>query len=162
MNNIEYYTLCDIRQLQYQKVRFYTICENREGIAHKLFTDFIKNIKNEDAQEMIKMLEKIGTKYGAREIFFRPEKRAHALPSGKVNFININKDLRLYCLRINENSVVLFRGGYKDSQSAQESQISYYFYEANKFAKKIDDAIKEGFIKFDKNNFLTWDEDLLL
>jgi len=54
--------------------------------------------------------------------------------------------LRLYCMALNEELVILFNGGIKDAQTAQESSdvISAKLYEANGFAKRILQAIQTG------------------
>jgi len=90
----------------------------------------------------------IGDEYGALEDFFRFENAAQALPpSGtyKVEDVYIkygNFPLRLYCLRLSETLVVLFNGGEKTANTAQGGRTSMVFHEANIFAKRIIDALK--------------------
>jgi hypothetical protein len=109
--------------------------------------------------------KKIGDEQGAWERFFKFENTAQALPpSGKykVEDIYINYDnfpLRLYCLRISETLVVLFNGAEKSSRSAQEGETSMAFHEANMFAGRIIDALKERMIYIMENQreFKTFD-----
>lgn len=107
-------------------------------------------------QELLYLItEVIGNTYGANEAFFnRFENRVTALPPrGKIKISEIELDyrgfpLRLYCLALSEELVILFNGGIKDSQEVQQSTglISAKFYEANEFAKKIQSALTEGII----------------
>ena len=109
-------------------------------------------------QELSKLIiEVIGNTYGAQESFFnRFENRATALPpKGKIKISELELDyfgfpLRLYCLALSEELVILFNGGIKNARTIQESTdvISAKFYEANEFAKRIFEALnsKEIFI----------------
>jgi len=108
------------------------------------------------------MIQEIGKKYGARKQYFRHENRAHALPSAEVRFIETDKSLRLYCLRLSDQAVILFNGGYKDAQTAQESGISYHFQEANIMANKIQKALINNEIRENRDGRLEWDDDLML
>lgn len=109
--------------------------------------------------------KKIGDEMGAVEDFFRFENMAHALPpSGtyKVEDLCINYHnfpLRLYCLRISESLVVLFNGGEKTANTAQQGNTSMAFQEANNFAKRILNALmlKEIFITENQRELLNYD-----
>lgn len=66
--------------------------------------------------------------------------------------------LRLYCYRISESIVVLFNGGIKDEHSAQASNdIRLKFYEAQKFAEPIAEALQDGTIVIAKDGRTLWD-----
>jgi hypothetical protein len=101
--------------------------------------------------------QKIGDEHGALEGFFRFENTAHGLPpKGKHTIGNIsinynNFPLRLYCLRISKNLVVLFNGGEKTSRSAQQGKTSMAFIEANQFATRILKALQENDISIAPN-----------
>lgn len=119
-------------------------------------------------QELSKFLfKKIGDETGALGDFFRFENAAQALPpSGthEVQELSINYDnfpLRLYSLRISDTLVVLFNGGEKTAHSAQGGKTSMAFQEANIFAKRIMDALKEKdiYIADDQRSFLYFDGD---
>jgi hypothetical protein len=102
-------------------------------------------------QELLELIrEVIGDTYGARPAFFnRFENQVTALPPrGYIKISELDLDykgfpLRLYCLALSEEVVILFNGGIKDSQAVQESKdvITTKFYEANEFAKRILAAI---------------------
>jgi hypothetical protein len=113
-------------------------------------------------QELARFISsKIGDEMGALEEFFRFENTAQALPpSGNhevedlyINFRNF--PLRLYCLRISETLVVLFNGGEKTADTAQGGKTSMAFQEANIFAKRILDALREKdiYITADQRTF---------
>jgi DNA-binding protein len=70
-----------------------------------------------------------------------------------------NFPLRLYCLRISENLVVLFNGAEKTAATAQGGRTSMAFQEANIFAKRMLDALqqKEIYITTDQRAFRYYD-----
>jgi len=110
-------------------------------------------------QELLELIiETIGNTYGAQEAFFnRFENRVTALPpKGHIKISELELDyrgfpLRLYCLALSEEIVILFNGGIKNAQTAQESTdvISMKLYEANAFAKRILTAYNTGHIIVD-------------
>jgi hypothetical protein len=109
-------------------------------------------------QELAKFLSVIiASEKGALPDFFRFENKAQALPpSGKyvIESITINYGnfpLRLYCLRITDGIVILFNGGEKTSEDAQEGKTSMAFHEANRFAERIMEALNEGWIFISKD-----------
>lgn len=110
-------------------------------------------------QELLELIiETIGNTHGAQDAFFnRFENRVTALPpKGHIKISELELDyrgfpLRLYCLALTEELVILFNGGIKDAQTPQESSdvISVKLYEANGFAKRILTAINTGQIVVD-------------
>lgn len=70
-------------------------------------------------------------------------------PKIEVEEISILEEfpLRLYCLRLSSSCVILFNGGEKTSQKAQDGKTSMTFHEANIFADKILKAFAEKEIK---------------
>ena len=132
------------------RVTFYTVrWEDGDASEMERFLSRIDSIETmkQPLQELLQLiLEVIGNTYGAQEAFFnRFENRVTALPpKGHVKISEIELDyegfpLRLYCLAVSEEVVILFNGGIKNAQSVQESDdvISTKFYEANEFARKI-------------------------
>jgi hypothetical protein len=132
------------------KVTFYSV--RWEDAEHSEMDKFLLRIGSipefEDAlQQLVQLItEVIGNNHGAHEAFFnRFENRVTALPPrGNIKISEIELDyrgfpLRLYCLALSEEAVILFNGGIKDSQTVQESKdvITTKFYEANEFAKRI-------------------------
>lgn len=144
-----------------EKVTWYTV---RWGGADVSETDkfFTKIYADEDyreaAQELATLLtEVIGNTYGATDAFFnRFENNFNALPpQGKLKIEEITISypefpLRLYCLKLNEQLVILFNGGVKTADSAQDSpDLSMKFKETQLFADVILKALQDGTIYVD-------------
>ena len=145
-----------------EKVTFYTVRMEGASLSETdRFFDRIKGIPEMRGplQELSKLIvEVIGNDHGAHDAFFnRFENRATALPpKGKVKISELELDypdfpLRLYCLALSEQVVILFNGGIKDARTAQESTdvISTKLYEANEFAKRIFGALNQEMIYVD-------------
>jgi hypothetical protein len=122
----------------------------------------------EKALQLFRLItESIGNRYGATDDFFdRIENKAQALPPKpkrwleEIKDLGVNFPLRLFCYRVTEKIVVLFNGGVKDADSAQESKdISMKFYEAQAFVKKIEESLQTGMIEIsnDDKNLLSFD-----
>jgi DNA-binding protein len=154
---------------QGQVCTFYTVRWEDATLSEtdKFFQKFRydEQLKN-SLRELASFLEVvIGDEHGALEYFFRFENAAQALPpSGtyKVQDVFIyygNFPLRLYCLRISENLVVLFNGAEKTAATAQGGRTSMAFQEANIFAKRMLDALqqKEIYITTDQRAFRYYD-----
>ena len=140
-----------------EKVSFYTVrWENSDISETDKFFDKMNNIPEmrPHVQELAKLIaEVIGNTYGAHDSFFnRFENRATALPPrGHIKLSELELDytgfpLRLYCLALSEELVILFNGGIKNARTPQEStdSISMKLYEANDFAKRIFTALNQG------------------
>jgi hypothetical protein len=140
-----------------EKVTFYT--PKIEGATNSEMDRFLLRIEKipdmqKPLQELLELIiETIGNEYGAIEAFFnRFENRVTALPpKGHIKICELELDyagfpLRLYCLAVSEELVILFNGGIKDARTPQESTdvISAKYYEANEFAKRILTAINAG------------------
>lgn len=139
-----------------QYCTFYTVQweDSNENETDKFFLQFEDETNEFHYHSNVLLhliLESIGDKYGAIDDFFDRDKNiAQALPPkpkkriSDIEEIGINFPLRLYCYRITESIVVLFNGGIKSAQTDQESSnISLKFYEAQQFAKKINEALKD-------------------
>jgi len=112
-------------------------------------------------------IEEIGEKIGAKNYLFRNESitaDVQALPPPakqmEVREIPV-KNLRLYCLVLNEHVVFLFNGGIKTTNNAKDCpNVGPHIKRANQIAGKIDEQLKQNEItwnfdhtdiKFDKN-----------
>ena len=141
---------------------FYTVRWVEEEISEteKFYNRYKDNSRLiEYLQQLSKFIvNTIGNEYGAIEYFFRHENNAMALPPKRqfeIDEVTINYrnfPLRLYCLRMNKNLVILFNGARKTSQRAQEGETAIYFHEANNFAKRIMEALRDGEIFIDEKN----------
>jgi hypothetical protein len=112
--------------------------------------------------QLAALLADMGERKGARIHYFsRHENRASALPpkgTFKVNGIEIHffeNPLRLYCIRLSDQLVILFNDGIKSARTAQESKgLSRKFREAQVFARRIWDALQNKMILIDETSHL--------
>lgn len=133
-----------------EKATLYSISFEKDGTTEfeKFVAEFEMNAEyNSDYQRIIAALQVILDK-GALERFFRPEGKmndnVHAFPieGGK---------LRLYCLRISEQIVILGNGGVKNTKSYQEDPKLYgYVLNLQRFEKILKENIDKGYISVDE------------
>lgn len=86
---------------------------------------------------------------GAFERFFRPEGKIE----DHVAALSIDsRKLRLYCLRISDQILIVGNGGVKDSRTYQENEeFSGYVIDLQVFDKILTEARKDGSITIEKN-----------
>lgn len=133
-----------------QKTTLYSISFEKDGTTEfeKFVSEFELNAKyNSDYQRIIAALQAI-LDNGALERFFRPEGKmtdnVHAIP------INGSK-LRLYCLRISEQIIILGNGGVKSTRRYQEDPKLYgYVLDLQRFEIILKDNIERGYISVDE------------
>lgn len=150
-------TIVTDHRYQYQKVTYYSVFI--EGEEHwevdKFFEKMEQEAEEDDILRFIAVLEEIGNNRGAKERYFRPERGFHGLPPKPkgteelgLEAIEVHDNWRLYCLRLTENIVILFNGGIKTTDKAQDCpNVSRYFYQAQKFTTLIDEGIRNGDIE---------------
>ena len=138
---------------QSELVSLYSIKFNGEDVTE--FEKFLQKFKdnaelNEDFQRIVYALSKILDR-GALERYFRPEGRMNdnvcAVPieSGK---------LRLYCLRMSDQILIVGNGGVKSTRTYNEDPIlSGYVLDLQKFEKLINAGIKDGSISVQEKEF---------
>ncbi len=167
-------TIEPINSFTFKKVKYYSVLFENENINE--FLDFLNRMEDDksiddELEKLFVCLEEIGDKYGAQERFFRPEKMAQALPSpsgisNNVLKINFKKNLRLYCLRLNDHVVFLFNGGVKTKgiKLAQDCPIvAPHFNKANIIAQAIEKLFQAGDIQWNENcTDILYDNDLEL
>lgn len=141
-----------------------------------MFLDFINEHIETQQEELLSLqfwLKKIGNEIGAKEEYFRYEgfrggdARALPPPSSSqkrhLSEITTANNLRLYCMRINKNVVLLFSGAIKTKNTAQDcDNVRPHFLLANRITKAIDEAVIEKDIQFDKNDDLVIPDDFIL
>lgn len=133
-----------------ERATLYSISFEKDGTTEfeKFVAEFEMNAEyNSDYQRIIAALQVILDR-GALERFFRPEGKmndnVHAIPieGGK---------LRLYCLRISEQIVILGNGGVKNTKSYQEDPKLYgYVLDLQRFEKILKENIDKGYIRVDE------------
>ena len=140
---------------QNDNVSLYSICFNGSDISE--FEDFLIKFKdnsklNRDFQTIILALEKI-IDQGALERFFRLEGKMN----DNVAALSIDSiKLRLYCLRISDQIMILGNEGVKTTRTYQEDdELSGYVMDLQRF----DELLKTGSKKwnhYDREKYDSW------
>ena len=129
----------------------FSICfdGSEESEFEKFLNEFKDNATyNRDFNVILLALSKIIDK-GALERFFRNEGRMN--DNVKALAIDSRK-LRLYCLRISDQILILGNGGVKASRTYQEdSKLSGYVMDLQSFDKVLLKAQKSGKVTIEKN-----------
>jgi hypothetical protein len=153
----------------YPLVSYYTVrWENNALSETDKFIEKIlyrQTIHKTDLQEILTLIEVIGEERGAKDVYFtRHEDLATALPPTSrlvlrgIEIPFYDNKLRLYCIKINENIVILFNGGVKSSRKVQDSpDLLMAFREAQIFAKRIWQALQSKDIVIDSEAHLLRD-----
>lgn len=133
---------------QNDNVSLYSICFETDGDSE--FEKFMQDFKDHseykrDYDIIILALEKIIDK-GALERFFRPE-------GGKVKALAIDSNcLRLYCLRISDQILILGNGGIKKTRTYQQTpKLNGYVMDLRSFDNALKQAQKRGKVTIEKN-----------
>ncbi len=136
---------------QNDNVGMFSICfdGNEESEFEKFLNEFKDNATyNKDFNVILLALSKIIDK-GALERFFRNEGRMR--DNVKALAIDSRK-LRLYCLRISDQVLILGNGGVKTTRAYQEDEkLSGYVMDLQTFDKVLVKAQKSGKITIEKN-----------
>lgn len=113
------------------------------------FVDEFENnaVYNKDYQRIIAALQMI-LQRGALERFFRPE----AKMSDNVQAIPIGGGrLRLYCLRISEQIVILGNGGVKNVNTyEQDPKLFGYVLDLQRFERILKEYIEKGYVRIEE------------
>lgn len=132
-------------------VGMYSICFDGDDASE--FEKFLLKFKDEgtyrkDFDIIIQSLTKIIAK-GALERFFRIEGKM----SDSVHALAIDsRTLRLYCLRISDEILILGNGGVKNARTYQEiPELHGYVIDLQRFDEALKVAQKNGRIKIEKN-----------
>ena len=132
------------------QVGLYSICFNN---GESEFRKFLKKFKdnaalNKDYQSILYALDRIIAK-GAFERMFRYE--------GKMNDNVValsldSKKLRLYCLRMSDQILIVGNGGLKETRTYDEDEeLSGYVMDLQKFDELLKQAQEEGSISIEQN-----------
>ena len=136
---------------QNDNVGMFSICFDGSEVSE--FEKFLNELKdnatyNKDFNVILLALSKIIDK-GALERFFRNEGRMN--DNVKALAIDSRK-LRLYCLRISDQILILGNGGVKTTRTYQEdSKLSGYVMDLQSFDKVLLKAQKSGKVTIEKN-----------
>lgn len=136
---------------QNDNVSLYSICFNDNNISE--YEDFLLKFKdnselNQDFQRIIVALEKI-IERGALERFFRIEGKMN----DHVSALSLDsRKLRLYCLRMSDQILILGNGGVKTTRTYEEDEtLSGYVMDLQRFDELLKQAQKTGSITIEKN-----------
>ena len=136
---------------QNDNVGMFSICFDGSEVSEfeKFLNEFKDNATyNKDFNVILLALSKIIDK-GALERFFRNEGRM----KDNVKALAIDsRKLRLYCLRISDQILILGNGGVKNTRTYQEdSKLSGYVMDLQTFDKVLLKAQKSGKVTIEKN-----------
>ena len=144
---------------QSDRTTLYSISFERDGTTEfeKFVAEFEMNATyNGDYQRIIAALQAI-LNLGALERFFRPEGKwgdsltAIPIEGGK---------LRLYCLRISEQIVILGNGGVKNTGTYEEDPKLYgYVMDLQRFEKILNENLEKGFVRIEEKELTGIDDD---
>ena len=147
---------------QSTKVSFYSISFQMDRTTE--FERFLSKFEeeaefNEDYQKILAALEIILDK-GALERYFRPEGTmkdnlcALPLESG---------DIRLYCLRLSDEILILGNGDRKTTRTYQEdTRLLGYALDLQKFDRLLKDDIEEGFVTIEERTLKYMEDQVYL
>lgn len=155
-----------LEHLQFSKVWFYTI--QVEGKSVSEFQDFQKRMQldkkdKKQVAEINRYIEQIGKYYGAQDRYFKREGHAERLPPPTHRFIDSDGEtdfgLRLYCIRISDEIVILLNGDRKTTQKLRDCKnCKPHFDFANRISDLIFDAKQRDLLEFDGFDILVDDE----
>ena len=136
---------------QNDNVSLYSICFNGNDVSE--YEDFLMKFKdnstlNYDFQRILLALEKIIDR-GALERFFRIEGKMN----DRVSALAIDsRKLRLYCLRISDQILIVGNGGVKTTRTYQEDEkLSGYVMDLQRFDELLKQAQQNSSITIEKN-----------
>ena len=136
---------------QYDNVSLYSICFDGNSVSE--YEDFLAKFKdnstlNQDFQRILFALEKI-IERGALERFFRIEGKMN----DRLSALSLDsRSLRLYCLRISDQILILGNGGAKTTRTYEEDEtLSGYVIDLQRFDELLKQAQKNGSITIEKN-----------
>ena len=136
----------------FKKVTYYTI--RLEGDTYSETEKFILRFEadaqyQQDLENILALLVILGNEKGAKSRFFRDESAAQALPPEirealRENWVQfIDAGLRLFCLRMTDEVVILLNGGIKSSQKTNDSpDLVAKFRMAQQLSKAIDKQLR--------------------
>lgn len=136
---------------QSDKVGLYSICFDGSDLTEyeKFVQKFMNDATlNKDFQKVFRAINRIVAN-GALERYFRPEGRyGDHLAALSID----SKVLRLYCLRISDQILIVGNGGAKTTRTYEEDEeLSGYVMDLQKFDALLEQELKKGKIKIEQN-----------
>ena len=132
---------------RFKKVTFYTVRWDGAELSEtdKFIAKYKSSTSNRsDLDEILTLIVEIGEYRGASDVYFRRHagkaKELPPLTAFEIQYFHNN--LRLFCIKVTDNIVILFNGGRKTSQTTQDSpDLNMHFLEAQTFSTKILSAL---------------------
>jgi hypothetical protein len=139
--------------LDLQKVSYYSVKVNGRQISE--FRDFqermgINKRDKKQRNEINRHIERIGSIYGAKDEQFKREGWTERIAPPSHGFIDSDgiNGVRLYCVRLNEELVILLNGDRKISHNRKFCpNCKAHFELANKLSDSIYEARQKGYIE---------------
>jgi hypothetical protein len=138
-----------------------------EGRPLTEFRDFQKRMQQHEkdkrqAAEINRFIKQIGKHYGAQDRYFKREGHAERLPPPTHHFIDSDGEtdfgLRLYCIRISDELVILLNGDRKTTKRVQDCpNCKPHFDFANLVSDLIYEAQQDDLVEFDGVDILVDD-----
>ncbi len=126
------------------KCTIYTIQFSTESESEyeRFYSKFIKDIHlNQDLLRIVQLVDKIAEE-GALERFFRPEGK---MRDSVVALPVLKSKLRLYCLRLSDQILILGNGGMKKSRTYEEDDtLRGYVMTLQKFEELLKEGQRDG------------------
>jgi hypothetical protein len=154
-----------VPDLQFSKVSYVTVKIHGKELTE--YDDFyyrmgINEKDRRQRDEINRYIERMGKIYGAQDQFFKREGMAERLPPPTHRFIDsdgeIDFGLRLYCVRLSDELVVLLNGDRKTAQHVRDcAQCKLHYDLANKVSDAIYYAKRDGLIEIEGKDILTDD-----
>ncbi|MCY7358100.1 MAG: hypothetical protein LH609_11695 [Rudanella sp.] len=134
-DKVSYYTFWVEGRPQSETDAFFARFETNQSVAH-------------DLNVLVAWISEIGLHRGAKARYFRFENDANALPPPARIMAELGDDycrLRLYCVRLSDEVVLLANGGLKTGRTVQDSpDLLAKFRFANKMADQLVELIASG------------------
>ena len=133
----------------FQKVNYYTfqVDGRTQSETDSFFSRFENDVEmTNDINLLVTWIAEIGQRRGAKQRYFRFENDANALPPPARIMAELGDDycrLRLYCIRLSDEVVILANGGIKTGRTVQDSpELLTRFRFANKMASQLNALIQ--------------------
>ena len=147
-----------IEEISDREVEYYSVRLGEKPITEfELFDakDFPRH--DEELQIIYNVIDQMRWR-GARQFFFKQEGPANALPRVNQEIIDANNEdfgLRLYCIRLTDNLVVLLNGEIKTKINPIDCpNVRIHFRNALKIAQKLDKALFDKEVNYQETDCL--------
>lgn len=155
--------LIELPKFSGKKASIYSIVTEDSKVP--FFNHFIAEHRNEYEQDLIsiaKRLRSIGSTVGAREIYFKLDEGVKWNDLVCALYDEPDRHLRLYCIRLSENIIIVGNGGPKDVRAWQEDiKLSKEVHEMMHYSSIIRKKLKDGSLRISEDG-MRFEGDLML